>query len=98
VEYTPTKDYLGNNIAEGDTVIIAVKQGKYAMLSRGYVKQIGMKKMFGDGDPVAHVEVEWSNLHKFWIPASKVISVPDNMLPEKRREKLEETNEAEIPL
>jgi hypothetical protein len=91
------KDYLGNNVDVDDTVIIAVRSGKYATLGRAFVIDKAFRPYFSGGQPTNMIRVEWSNLHKFWIPASKVLRVSDDMLPEKRREKLNETEEAVQP-
>lgn len=90
-------DYLGNQVDVGDTVIIAVKSGRTAILGRAFVKQTGMKRQFGAGALVSMVEVEWSNIHRYWMPARNVIHIPEEMLPEKRREKLNDTKEAIQP-
>ena len=84
------KDYLGNNVDVGDTVIIAVRSGRTATLGRAYVRQAEMRPQFTGGVATNMVMVEWSNLHKYWIPASKVLRLPDEMLPEKRRERLKD--------
>ena len=87
------EDYLGNKVGTGDTVIIAVKQGRTAGLGRGFVKDMAMRKQFTDGPLVEMVLVEWSNIHKYWMPAKRVVKIPDEMLPEKRRQKLNDTEE-----
>lgn len=87
------KDYLNNEVNVGDTVIIAVKSGKVATLTRAFVKQAVLKPQYSGGAPTNMLEIEWSNLNRFWIPARHVISLPDSMLPEKRREKLNDVEE-----
>lgn len=91
------KDYLGNNVDIDDTVLISIRSGRTATLSRGFVRDVKMKKQFATGPLVPMVEVEWSNIHKYWMPARHVVALPDNMLPEKRREKLDDTEEAVQP-
>ena len=91
------QDYLGNSVDVGDTVIIAIRSGRTATLGRAFVKNAGMRKQFREGPLVNMVEVEWSNLHKYWMPARNVIRIPDEMLPEKRREKMNGTEEAIQP-
>lgn len=86
-------DYLGNNVDIGDTVIIAVKSGRTATLGRAFVKNAKFKPQFAGGAPSNMLEVEWSNIHRYWMPARNVIKIPDEMLPEKRREKLNESEE-----
>lgn len=56
-----------------------------------------MRKQFAEGGLVPMVLVEWSNIHKYWMPARHVVKLPDEMLPEKRREKLNATEEAIQP-
>lgn len=91
------KDLLGNNVDNGDLVIIAVKEGKYAKLSRAFVKDTAMKKQFIDAEHIPMVYVEYSNIVKFWTPANRVLKITDEMSPEKRREKLNATEEAVQP-
>lgn len=91
------EDYLGNKVGTGDTVLIAVRSGRAALLARAYVKDMRMGKQYNDGPLLPQVLVEWSNLHKFWMPAKRVVKLPDEMLPEKRREKLNATEEAIQP-
>ena len=91
------KDFLGNDVEIDDTVLLALRSGRYAQLGRGFVKNAEVKPQFRGGVPTNMLEVEWSNIHRFWIPASKVVKLPDDMLPEKRREKLNETEEAIQP-
>mgnify|MGYP006892914720 CR=1 FL=1 len=91
------KDYLGNNVATGDTVLVAMRAGRTATLGRGFVKDMKMRKQFATGPLVAMVEVEWSNIHRYWMPARHVVYLPPEMLPEKRREKLNDTEEAVQP-
>ena len=88
------KDNLGNTIELGDTVIIAVRSGRTATLGRAFVKQMVLKPQFAGGTPTNMLEVEWSNIHRYWIPARNVIKLPEEMLPEKRREKLNGVSEA----
>jgi len=90
-------DNLGNQIEIGDTVIIAVRSGRTATLGRAYVKQTKLRPQFQGGTPTNMIEVEWSNVHRYWMPARNVIKLPDDMLPEKRREKLNGTKEAVQP-
>ena len=87
-------DYLGNHVETGDTVIIPIRQGRTASLSRGFVRDSMIKPQYSGGALVPHVFVEWSNLHKYWIPAKRVVKIPDDLLPEKRQEKLNATEEA----
>lgn len=91
------EDYLGNKVQVGDTVLLAVKFGRTAKISRGYVKDMEMKRQFRDGPMTNMVYVEWSNIHKYWIPAKHVAMIPNELLPEKRREKLHATAEAVVP-
>lgn len=87
---------LGNTINDGDTVIIAIKTGRVASLVRAYARSTEFKPQFAGGAPCNMVEVEYSSLHKFWLPASHVVKISDDMLPEKRREKLNDTKEAVV--
>ncbi len=91
------KDYLGNEVNVDDTVLISIRSGRTATLGRGYVKEAKMKKQFATGPLVPMVLVEWSNIHKYWMPARHVVTLPDDMLPEKRRERLNATEEAVQP-
>lgn len=91
------RDYLGNNVDVGDTVLIAVRSGRTATLGRGFVKQTAMRKQFATGPLAPMVEVEWSNIHKYWMPARHVVALPDSMLPEKRRDKRNDAEEAVQP-
>ena len=81
------KDFLENDVKVGDTVLIATRAGRTASIGRGFVVEAAMKRQFRDGPLVNMVKVEWSNIHKYWMPASKVVAIPPEMLPEKRREK-----------
>lgn len=90
-------DNLGNQIEIGDTVIIAVRSGRTATLGRAFVKQMKLRPQFQGGAPTNMIEVEWSNVHRYWMPARNVVKIPDEMLPEKRREKLNGTKEAIQP-
>lgn len=90
-------DYLGNQVSEGDTVIIAIRSGRTATLGRAFVKQMKLKPQFAGGAPSNMIEVEWSNIHRYWMPARNVIKIPEEMLPEKRKEKLNGTSEAVQP-
>jgi hypothetical protein len=56
-----------------------------------------MRPQFAGGLSIPMVEVEWSNISRYWLPARQVIGLPDNMLPEKRKEKLNDTKEAVQP-
>ena len=87
------KDYLGNEVNADDTVLISIRSGRTSTLGRGYVKEVKMKKQFATGPLVPMVLVEWSNIHKYWMPARHVVALPDDMLPEKRREKLNNVKE-----
>lgn len=87
------KDYLGNQVDVGDTVLLALRSGRVAQFGRGFVKSAEFKPQFRDGASTWMLLVEWSNLHKYWMPASKVVRLPDEMLPEKRKEKLNGTEE-----
>lgn len=91
------KDYLGNNVSTGNTVLISIRSGRTATLGRGFVKDMKMGRQFREGALTPMVLIEWSNIHKYWMPARHVVSLPDNMLPEKREEKLNETEEAIQP-
>lgn len=91
------KDYLGNDVQIDDTVLIAIRSGRTATLGRGFVKDMAMRKQFATGPLVPMVQVEWSNIHKYWMPARHVVSLPHDMLPEKRREKYNDTEEAVQP-
>lgn len=90
-------DYLGNTVEVDDTVLIALRSGRRATLGRAFVKETAMRKQFAEGGLVPMVLVEWSNIHKYWMPARHVVKLPDEMLPEKRREKLNATEEAIQP-
>ena len=90
------EDYLGNSVGTGDTVLIAVRQGRTSGLGRGYVKDMRMGKQYADGPLIPQVLVEWSNIHKYWMPAKRVARIPDEMLPEKRRQKLNGTEEGTV--
>jgi len=90
-------DYIGNQINEGDTVIVAIRSGNTASLGRAFVKQMKVKPQFAGGAPSNMIEVEWSNIHRYWMPSRHVLKIPEEMLPEKRREKLNDTNEAVQP-
>ena len=85
------QDQLGNVIEVGDTVIIAVKSGKYAVLGRAYVRAMENRQQFGDGHLVPMIKVEFSNISNFWLPARNVIKLLPDMVPENRRQKLHET-------
>ena len=89
-------DYLGNHVGVGDTVIIPIRQGRTASLSRGFVRDMKMKPQYTGGALVPHVMVEWSNLHVYWMPAKRVVKIPDDVLPEKRKDKLNATAEAVV--
>lgn len=91
------KDYLGNPVNVDDTVLIAIRTGKTATLARAFVKDAKLKPQFPDAPPSNMIEVEWSNLHRYWMPARNVVRIPDEMLPEKRKEKLDGTEEAVQP-
>lgn len=91
------KDYLGNQVSIGDTVIIAVRSGRTATLGRAYVKDAALKPQFAGGLNTNMLEIEWSNIHKYWMPASKVVRIPDEMLPERRITKLNDTEEGVQP-
>lgn len=80
------RDYLGNNVQVGNTVIIPVKEGRTANLGKARVVDEGMRNQFRDGPLVPQVKVQWSNIHEYWMPARRVVMIPDEMLPEKRRE------------
>ena len=86
-------DYLGNHVDVGDTVLIAVRSGRNAILGRAFVKKAELKIQFSGGEPSNMLEVEYSNVSRFWIPARNVVKLPDELLPEKRRERLNETQE-----
>lgn len=90
-------DYLGNKVEVDDTVIIPIKSGRTAGLGRGYVKSAEMRPQFSGGSLVPMLLIEWSNIHKYWFPAKRVVKIPHEMLPEKRREKLNDTQEAVQP-
>lgn len=90
-------DYLGNPVEVGDTVLIAIRSGRTATLGRGYVKAAELKPQFAGGVATNMLEIEWSNIHRYWMPARHVVKLPPEMLPEKRREKLNETEEAIQP-
>lgn len=87
------KDYLGNDVNEGDMVVIAIKVGKYASLGRAVVLKTELRKQYEYGMPTNMVHVEWSSIHKYWLPARNVIKLSDDMLPEKRKEKLDNVSE-----
>lgn len=87
------KDYLGNDVHEGDTVIVAIKSGRTATLGRAWVLQEELRPQYAGGTPANMLQIKWSNFHIYWIPASHVVKIPDEMLPEKRKEKLDNVNE-----
>lgn len=87
------QDYLGNHVEKGDTVIIAMRSGRSATISRGYIVSTALKPQFAGGIPTNMVEVEWSNIHKLWMPARHVVRIPNDMLPEKRKERLNDVEE-----
>ena len=89
-------DYLGNHVGVGDTVIIPIRQGNTASLSRAFVQDTKMKPQYAGGALVPHVFVEWSNLHRYWMPAKRVVKIPDDLLPEKLKEKLYAAEEAVV--
>lgn len=91
------RDYLGNDIQLDDMVIFPRKQGRYAMLAGGYVRDMEQRRQFKDGQMVPMVKIEYSNVHEYWYPASKIVRIPEDMIPEIRREKLNATAEAIIP-
>lgn len=90
------KDYLGNHVQEGDTVLIAIRSGRTASLSRAFVDKVDLRPQFAGGMPTNMVYVRWSNLSKYWLPASHVVKLPDDMLPEKRKEKLKDVEEGVV--
>lgn len=91
------EDYLGNKVSTGDTVLLAVKFGRSAKISRGFVRDMKMGRRFANGPLENMVFVEWSNIHKYWMPAKHVAMIPTELLPEKQREKLNATAEAVVP-
>jgi hypothetical protein len=90
------EDYLGNKVTVGDTVLLARREGRTANLSRGFVKDMKMGRIFRDGALTNMVLVEWSNLHMYWLPAKRVAMIPAELLPEKRREKKLDAEEAVV--
>jgi hypothetical protein len=91
------RDYLGNDVEVGDTVLVALKSGRTATLGRGYVLAHEFKPQYAGGLATNMLLIEWSNIHKYWIPASKMVKLPDYMLPEKRKADLEDTPEGVVP-
>lgn len=90
-------DFLGNPVEEDNMVIIAITEGRTAKLSRAIVKETKMRPQFQGGIAIPMVYIEYSNLTRFWLPANRVLTLTDNMLPEKRREKYNATEEAIQP-
>lgn len=90
-------DFLGNQVNVGDTVLIPIKEGRTAKIGRGYVRDMRMGKQWAEGALIPQVMIEWSNIHKYWLPANRVVALPESMLAEKRREKLNGTEEAIQP-
>ena len=95
--HEPMIDYLGNEVKTGDTVIISVKSGRTSGLGRGFVKDTRMGMQYGEGPLIPQVLVEWSNINKYWMPAKRVVAIPNVMLPEKRKERHNGTEEAVQP-
>ena len=90
------RDYFGNIIQLGDKVVIATIEGKrIPAIATGFVTAMELRKQFANGGLVPMVQVEY--LVKFWLPASKVVKISDEMIPENRREKLNATEEATQP-
>lgn len=87
------QDQLGNVIEVGDTVIIALRSGKYATLGRAFVKEVKLRPQFKGGVPTPMINVEWSNIHNFWMPARNVFKLLPEMIPENRRKKYDNTEE-----
>lgn len=89
-------DRFGKRVELDDFVLIAIRSGKGADLTTGIVKSIEFRPQFRGGVSTNMVLVEWSNIHKYWMPASKVVVLPDSMIPEKLQEKLDATKEGVI--
>ena len=87
------QDQLGNVIEVDDTVIIALRSGKYATLGRAYVRELKLRPQFAGGVPTPMIRVEWSNINNFWLPARNVFKMIPEMLPENRRKKYDNTEE-----
>lgn len=87
------QDQLGNIIDVGDTVIIALRSGKYATLGRAFVKEVKVRPQFVGGTPIQMIKVEWSNIHNFWMPSRNVFKLVPEMIPENRIKKYDNTEE-----
>lgn len=87
------KDFLGNDIHEGDAVVIAIRAGRTASLSRGKVLKEEVRPQFAGGTPTNMVQIEWSSIHKYWVPARHVLGLAPYMIPEIRRRELNNVQE-----
>ena len=87
------QDKLGNVIEVDDTVIVAVRSGRVATLGQAYVKEMKLRPQFQGGAICPMINVQWSNIHNFWMPARNVIKLMPEMIPENRRKKYDDTEE-----
>ncbi len=87
------QDQLGNVIEIDDTVIVAVRSGRVATLSRAFVKDMKLRPQFAGGAITPMINVQWSNIHNFWMPARNVMKLIPEMLPENRAKKYDDTEE-----